>query len=355
MRLSIHAANSTTKIPIAVLPNVQDKPITPWHSVMTCRLDGSFIPLTRSEANERSDLEPVHKNGRLWCYREMSPLYSPATWPAATSIDHMYPMGLLITFPPGTPFTTAANMPATRTLSEHNSPVILRGLSNTTSRPAFLAKGREMGTIMKWKFGELLQVKDGGDDTGGLNNVLSTEPMPFHYDGLFKLVAGVSTPPLFQIFAAPVVAACRASTGGHTLFASSPLLFQHLTGGYTAASLRPLRWSVTTGAFDNTCFADLPLVVDHPATRTPCIRYHEDWPQERTRFTPTRVRVQDVGAAEDERVRTAVERALFDRRVCLYLAWEEGDVLVNDNVLTMHTREGYEAGLGRELWRLHID
>lgn len=349
VRLSIHAANSATKIPISVIPNVQERPITPWHSVMTCRLDGSFIPMTRREVNETTDLEPVYKNGQLWCYREKSDLYN--AWPADVFIDHMYPMGLLLNFPAGTPFS-AADMQTARKLSGHNSPVVLRGLAGTTDRDAFLAKGREMGEIMKWKFGELLEVKDGGDDTRGLNNVLSSEPMPFHYDGLFKMVNGVSTPPKFQMFTA--VTASPKGTG-YTLFATSPLLFQHLTGGYTVEGLRKHKWLVKTESFDNSHFGGLPLVVDHPATGVPCIRYHEDWPQERTRFDPTRIHIQDVDEVEDERIRVALERALYDRRVCLYQGWDEGDVLVNDNILTMHTREGYTSKFGRELWRLHID
>ncbi|KAL1643699.1 hypothetical protein SLS58_004714 [Diplodia intermedia] len=352
VRLSIHAANSATKIPIAVMPNVQDRPITPWHSVMTCRLDGSFIPLTRREAADAVDvLELVHSpdgQRRPWCFRERSPLYD---LPGAASVEHTYPMGLVVRYPRTTPFA-AADMQKVRKLAEHNSPVVLRGLAGTTDRPAFLAKGREMGAIMKWKFGELLEVKDGGDDARGLNNVLSAEPMPFHYDGLFKVVGGVSTPPRFQMF---VGATASPKGHGHTMFATSPLLFKHLTGGYAVDGLRGRKWCVVTDAFDNSRFGDLPLVVDHPATGAPCIRYHEDWPQERTRFTPTRVHIQDVDEEEDERIRTAVERALFDRRVCLYQGWEQGDVLINDNILTMHTREGYTSSFGRELWRLHID
>ncbi|KAF2137129.1 uncharacterized protein K452DRAFT_322036 [Aplosporella prunicola CBS 121167] len=349
VRLSIHASNSATKISITVLPNAHSKPITPWHSVMTCRLDGSLIPLSHQEAAENTSLELINKNDRPWCYREKSPLYN--AWPDDVFIDHIYPMGLLLTFPKNTPFSSA-DMQNVRTLSEYNSPVILRNLAGTTDRENFMAKGREMGEIMKWKFGELLEVKDGGEDARGLNNVLSTEPMPFHYDGIFKMINGVSTPPKFQMFTA-VTTSPRGM--GHTLFATSPLLFQHLTGGYTIEELRMHKWLVKTESFDNSHFGDLPLVIDHPITGAPCIRYHEDWPQARTRFTETRIHIQEVDETEDERIRTAIEKALFDRRVCLYQAWEKGDVLVNDNILTMHTREGYSSKFGRELWRLHID
>lgn len=73
-----------------------------------------------------------------------------------------------------------------RKLAEYNSPIVLRGFKKTTDLPLFTAKAREMGDVMPWKFGEVLVVKDAGNEGGGLNNVLSAEPMPFHFDGLFK-------------------------------------------------------------------------------------------------------------------------------------------------------------------------
>lgn len=44
-----------------------------------------------------------------------------------------------------------------------------------------MAKGQEPGTPTSWRFGLVLEVKD-----QGLNNVLSAEWMPWHYDSLFK-------------------------------------------------------------------------------------------------------------------------------------------------------------------------
>ncbi|KAF2087669.1 putative pyoverdine/dityrosine biosynthesis protein [Saccharata proteae CBS 121410] len=350
IRLSIHAANSATKIPIGVVPNAQLTPITPWHSVMTCHLDGSMVAMPRSKAEELK-LEPVTRDGQLWCYRERTPLYE---WqdPAAATIEHLYPCGLIITAQKeGTAFDDV-DMQRVRELAARNSPVILRGFAGSTNRDKFMAKGREMGQIMSWKFGELLVVKDGGGDSQGLNNVLSSEPMPMHYDGLFKVVNGVSTPPTFQMFTA--VTASPKGTG-RTLFANSTRLFQHLPGNHTPESLRGLTWRVETESFNASHFGNLPLIVDHPITGQPCIRYHEDWPQERTRFEPTRVHFEGVSQEEDDGLRAAVETALYDSRVCLHIEWEQGDVVVNDNILAMHTREGYTSGVGRELWRLHVD
>lgn len=81
------------------------------------------------------------------------------------------------------------DMSKARRLAEFNSPVIFRGFQNTTDIDLFTLKAREMGPIMPWKFGEVLVVRDAGTENGGLNNVLSAEPMPMHFDGLFKTVA----------------------------------------------------------------------------------------------------------------------------------------------------------------------
>lgn len=51
----------------------------------------------------------------------------------------------------------------------------------------------------------------------------------------------------------------------------------------------------------------------------------------------------------------ALTSALHDRRVAYYHAWQKGDVIVNDNILTMHTRSDFKGGCDRELWRIHFD
>lgn len=194
IRLSIHSGTSPHKVPVAVLPNTsKDTCVTPWHCSMVCMLDGSFVPMKRQEIESSPKFEPVHRSGRLWCYREKSDLYD---WGSIdVTFRHIYPSGLLVQAKQANTSFSSADMSKVRRLSEKNSPIILRGFAQTTDRELFLRKGREMGEIQKWKFGELLEVKDGGEENRGLNNVLSTEAMPWHYDGLFKVVNGVSTPP----------------------------------------------------------------------------------------------------------------------------------------------------------------
>lgn len=123
--------------------------------------------------------------------------------------EPIYPSGVLIRPAAGKNKLAIGDIDAAkvRALAEINSPVVLRGFAKTTNRDFFVNKTKELGQPLEWKFGLVLEVKDKGNDTAGLNNVLSAEWMPFHYDGLFKTVkvkkeSGdeelVSTPPRYD-------------------------------------------------------------------------------------------------------------------------------------------------------------
>lgn len=50
-----------------------------------------------------------------------------------------------------------------------------------------------------------------------------------------------------------------------------------------------------------------------------------------------------------------VNRMVYDRRVCLWFSWEQGDVLLSDNTAMLHTRSSFDGSCERELWRIHVD
>lgn len=147
---------------------------------------------------------------------------------------------------------------------------------------------------------------------------------------------------------------------GFTLFASSTQVFKHLPRHIPLDYLRGLTWKVSTSSFNGTVLRGLPLVVDHPSTGRPCLRFHEPWPQHKTKFEATSVVIENAGADPDvdldsAAVCDALTSLLHDRRITYYHAWEKGDLLISDNVLAMHTRSDFTAGCDRELWRIHFD
>lgn len=202
LRLSIHPSTFENKISVSLLPT-DTSFTTPWHCTIGFRLDGTTTTGHRERFEADDSWELVYEDGRPSFFRERSDLYSLGgneDTQSCVSISPIYPAGLMVR--PLAVGRSASNPDGRkqkkmglgdidaqklRGLSEHNSPVVLRGFAGTTDRDRFVAKAHELGEPTPWKFGLVLEVKDVGTaNTGALNNVLSAEWMPWHYDGLFK-------------------------------------------------------------------------------------------------------------------------------------------------------------------------
>ncbi|KYK61109.1 pyoverdine/dityrosine biosynthesis protein [Drechmeria coniospora] len=362
VRLSIHPSTGAQKLSISPLPT-ETMYTTPWHCTIGYKLDGNVISGMRADFDNDESMELVHENGRPSFFREKSPLWSWGEDKGGISCEPIYPNGWILKPAKGANTMKIDDIDATkvRALSEIASPIILRGFFNKPNEAAFTKKSSEFGEPLPWKFGLLLKVKDHGGDTQGLNNVLSREWMPFHFDGLFKTEKKtnergddvlVSTPPRFQFFCG---ATASPRDTGFTLFSSSTQIFKHLAAEYSVESLGRMTWSVETSSFDSTVLKDIPLIEAHPTTGKPCLRYHEPWPQSKTQFDATHVRIDGCDDMESAAICEAIDSALHDRRVAYYHVWEKGDLAVSDNILMMHTRSDFNSGSDRELWRIHFD
>ena len=178
-------------MPISLLVNQEELVMkkgnhtTPWHCTPALRIDGTLLFEHREVFANSSEYELVLQDGKPFYYRQKSDLFN---WSEVKiNVEPIYPCGFLIS-PKNkeTVSMSALDMKKVRVLAELNSPIVLRGFGETTDRTLFTDKAHEMGQVMPWKFGEVLVVKDAGTEGGGLNNVLSAEPMPMHFDGLFK-------------------------------------------------------------------------------------------------------------------------------------------------------------------------
>lgn len=205
LRLSIHASTGENKLSINLLPT-DTSFTTPWHCSIAFRLDGTTLTGHRSDFNADDTFELVYEDNRPSYFREKSDLLSWAGDKGGITCEPQYPSGIVIRPTAGRNALSIKDVDASkvRALAQRNSPVILRDFSQTRNRDLFVEKSGELGTPTGWKFGLVLEVKDRGAETRGLNNVLSAEWMPFHYDGLFKTVKEVredgseevvSTPP----------------------------------------------------------------------------------------------------------------------------------------------------------------
>lgn len=357
---------------------------TPWHSSVAYNLDGTVTTGPRCDFDKNETYELIYEHGRPSYYREKSDLFHWAEKRGGVICEPMYPSGWMIKPAKGKWALTIEDVDAqkVRALSEINSPVVLRDFIKLPSKDKLAAKAEEFGTPTPWKFGLILSVKDHGADTKGLNNVLSSEWMPFHYDGLFKTVKQtnengeeslVSIPPRyvplhsrfminisvtnrshfrFQLF---VGATSSPRDTGFTLFSSSTFFHKYLPEWLTPDLLASLKWTVSTSSFDSTVLSGIPMITPHPTTAQPCLRFHEPWPQSKTQFEATNITIDDHSEADSTVICDAITSVLHDRRVAYYHIWEKGDIVVSDNILMMHTRSDFVSGSERELWRIHFD
>ncbi|PRP82496.1 putative pyoverdine/dityrosine biosynthesis protein [Planoprotostelium fungivorum] len=326
IRLSIHPSSGQDKYSISFVEEHTDGVTTPWHGCILFKCDGSVVFGHRSTFENDPQNELVYFNQRPSHFQEKSVLYQ---WETPAIFNHQYPCGIIVhPAPYTTPSFKDVDMDKLRRLSQLNSPVILRGFSNTKDRQMFTDKAHQMGEVQRWIFGEILEVKDGGNNTGGLNNVLSSEPMPFHFDGNFKTKKIltpdgeekiVPDPPSFQMFTS--ITPSPKNTG-YTLFSPSRLIFHHLPAIYPLPFLKKCTWTCITGGFNETKLTKLPLITLHPSLNTPCLRFHEPWPQEKTAFQPTFTIIEG-----QQDLTSKVVDLLYDKRVCYWHSWEEGDVL----------------------------
>ncbi|KAK1246264.1 hypothetical protein MKX08_000066 [Trichoderma sp. CBMAI-0020] len=362
VRLSIHSSTGAAKISINLLPT-ESSYTTPWHCAVAYKLDGTTTTGKRIDFDNDDSYELIYENDRPSYYREKSPLLTWGTEKGGVTFEPIYPTGWLAR-PANGPWSMSLDdidAEQVRSLCEINSPVILRGFVEKPNKEEFSEKAEKFGKPLKWNFGILLEVKDRGSDTRGLNNVLSSEQMPYHYDGVFRTVrqtnesgeeVRVSTPPRFQIF---IGATSSPKDTGYTLFASSTHIFKYLPEWLRLEDMAAMTWTVSTDAFRNIIIRELPLIKTHPTTGKPCLRYHEPWGADKTAHLPTDVRIDGLEAADSEAICEAINTILHDRRVVYFHSWDKGDVVVNDNTLMLHTRSEFISGADRELWRIHFD
>ncbi|KAF2842626.1 putative pyoverdine/dityrosine biosynthesis protein [Patellaria atrata CBS 101060] len=356
IRLSIHPSSGRKKFSISLVNGEQKSSVTPWHACLRTSLNGAHSFAYREVLQSDENLELIHdKTGRPLYFREKSDLYNLGL-DDRVEFNNLYPTGLIIESADPSLSLKDIDMKKVRSIAELNSPIIIRGFADTTDRESFLAAARRLGEIQPWLFGDLLEVKDRGRDERGMNSTLSAEPLPFHFDGIFKTKTVIdedglekfeSQVPRFQMFSS-IVPAPKGT--GLTLFASSRLLFENLPS-LTINDLSKFKWTCSTTSFKGVKLEHIPLVIAHPVLGTPCLRYHENWPQSKTAFRPAESYIEN-----DEQGLTALlDRLLYDRRVSHYYAWEKGDVILSDNISMMHTRTAFKPGSDREFWRVHID
>ncbi|KAJ8133279.1 hypothetical protein O1611_g341 [Lasiodiplodia mahajangana] len=359
IRLSIHDSAGRGKLSLALIPSPQKGVIglMPWRSAIAVDGDGSYRAVYPDQVQDTHDL--VYKNGHPYYYRVKSDLFDWTDSGLRVDFEHLYPCGLIIRPIDCSPSMRLIPMQKVRHLSNNFSPVVLRGFSGTTDEDIWVEKGHELGKILSWALtGTIFKVVNSRDDSKMANNVTSNEPLPMHFDGVFKFtdhedpvtgeVKKALDPPGYQYF---TCLATAPKGDGYTLFCSSRLVFRYLPVSWPVERLEPVTWEMTNDGFWSNVHKGLPLVVRHSVTGAPCLRWHSPWDSDKTKYSSYKIVVEN----EEQSLVQLIERSTYDFRACLRFSWQVGDLLVSDNVAMLHTRTSYTSECDREMWRIHLD
>ncbi|KAF8323622.1 Pyoverdine/dityrosine biosynthesis protein-domain-containing protein [Cantharellus anzutake] len=370
VRLSIHPhQNAGPKFALKVFPNV-DLVCTPWHNVVVENADGS-ITIAHRHTVDTSKCALIYRHGRPYHFREID---DDMDWGNSNiSFEKLHPFGMKViaTEVDGKKWRWKdVPMAKVRRLTGKHSLLIFKGFEGV-DKTDYTVKAREMGEIAPWVFGEVLEVKE--NPNFDLNNVLTSEAMPMHFDGIFKtkrLADGtvVPDPPTFQMFQcleAPLSYTGAKDSpldiGGRTLFANTANIFaESLSHSPYAADVKSRMWTIFTPPNKNYGGDEIkvPLLQKNPLTGHQVLSWHEPWRVYLISVTLhlalAAVNIIGVSPERSTEISNRVTELLYDRRYCYEHTWERGDFLIADNVELIHARTAFKPGK-RELWRIHVN
>jgi len=301
----------------------------------------------------------VTRYGRPYYLREPIPEldFGEKVNPHVSFIPNV-PYGLIIKADPaaGLSFRDLP-MQKIRALSIRHSVVLIQGFS-LVDEEEFVKVSDGMGEVIPWNsLGPVVKLKE--DPGFDMNSTLTCESMPMHYDGLFKakvLPSGEITndPPLFQMF--QCIHAPGGGQGGRTMVTNGADALKY---GLTAeqrewlSTRRSISFTPKNQAFGGN-LVNMPLIMKNEYTGHDCIRWLESWPQHVTKFNPIECIIDNVPPSVSEEVGEYLTDLLYDRRFCYAHAWTTGDILIAENIETLHNRTAF-LSCPRELWRIHVN
>ncbi|KAL0586886.1 hypothetical protein ABG067_003506 [Albugo candida] len=220
-----------------------------------------------------------------------------------------------------------------------------------------------VGSILEWKhhFGKVLDIHSAPK---GNSNSQSLEPLPMHFDGMFKKKSDdaetLGDVPLFQLFhCINAYPQPNENESGKTLITDTRRIWKKWSKRDRGRAKR-ITLAYRTPMFDHSHLLHIsPLIGSHPITRERVIRYHEPWSKNMTKHScinvsshgsaSTKQKTQDAAWAKE-----AIVHHLYSDEFCYRHTWLSGEFLIADNVATLHARTSMKQ-CGRHIRRMHIN
>ncbi|MFT4925113.1 MAG: pyoverdine/dityrosine biosynthesis protein Dit1/alpha-ketoglutarate-dependent taurine dioxygenase [Phenylobacterium sp.] len=346
IRLSVHQYdNSGPKFTFGLSANSSTS-IAPWHSVPVRLLNGQFVQLPHSIAKEWP-LAKVTYQQQNWCYIEVPiPELAKLTYEVVKGPK----FGLKLTDPTGKAysFLTTEFM---QKLSEDFGFVVLKDapIEEQTDLVNFC---QPFGEIYQWKFGPVHVVKPEANPSGFVHSI---EKTPLHWDLSMLPLSDEKVKKDARFAASTFMLYCKtapvAGEGQTTLVDSRQAL-------KIAGQDRVNLWKQIDVTYQTkmTYFGGdahtYPLVFAHPTTGVDILRYQEGSELEMQKFVLSNEQCDsdDFAALVQD-----VNDVAYDERCLVKHQWEDGDLVIVDNLYTLHGRLAMtEKSMSRELWRVQV-
>jgi alpha-ketoglutarate-dependent taurine dioxygenase len=341
IRLSIHSSTEATKLSISVIPQYDKCAMTPWHSSLVRALDGSVAMCHALKVPAKTH-DLIMEGGCPWYFRERSELFN---WSTDVQFKYLYPCGILIR--PRDLHAKVSfhniHMQKVRTLAEKCSPIVLRGFMDTTDRHTYIVKAYDAGKPRMSEIkAEKVEQKEERQcmvdevNFGHPKEVVQSEHVKQH--PRFRYITSLSEP---------------QGNNPDAFFASSRLFWQNLPSKHSQEKLSKLEWSFESSSNSNVDATEVfPLAIPHPTDpERRCIRWPNNWHQLGKNSTQPRVKIQNGS----QYYASVINSVLSDRRVCQFFAWEKGDVVLSDNIATLHGGRGFDEGSSEDFWQIDLD
>lgn len=221
--------------------------------------------------------------------------------------------------------------------------VLMRGFSPLSSED-FIAYARRYGPLLRWEFGEILNLRT---EEKPANHIFSSGRVEMHWDGAY-----LSEVPRFGVF--QCLESSADAVGGETLFTDTVALLEQ-----ASAEERRI-WESTSISYSTQKVAHfggavtVPLVDVHPITEQKIVRFIEPFNEDNMDINPVRVTVENMDPAEQEGFLRNFTNRLYAPEFMYSHQWRKGDFFILDNNALLHGRAKVRQNLTRHLQRIHI-
>lgn len=228
-------------------------------------------------------------------------------------------------------------------LVEQHKAVVLRGFA-ALSESQFIDHARRFGPLLRWEFGELLNLRIVKQPA---NHLFGSGRVEMHWDGAY-----LTEVPRFSLF--QCLQADYAEGGGETLFTDAARMLELASPEQRTAWERAVISYSSDKAAHYGGAVTVPLVSPHRGTGAPTVRFIEPFNEDNLEVNPVTVEVHDVPGEHQETFLRQIIDVMYDPR-CMYRhRWQQGDFLMYDNHALLHGRAKMERNVDRHLQRIHV-